>query len=65
LSRQCASFSPTLSEEGRIARLVLDGIADGRSLGEIARLVSNSFNGRFARAQDALDHVVELSRRYC
>jgi hypothetical protein len=65
LSRQCAGFSPTLSEEGRIARLVLDGIADGRSLGEIAQLVSTSFNRRFARAQDALDHVVELSRRYC
>jgi hypothetical protein len=36
----------------------------GVMLGEIARRIAAQFPGRFASAQDALNFVVDLSRRY-
>jgi protein arginine N-methyltransferase 1 len=56
--------TPTLSEDGRIARFVLESMNDGMSLGEIARLVSTEFSARFPHSQDALSHVAALSRQY-
>ena len=64
LRKRAASYRPTLSEDGRIARLVLDSMNDGVSVGEIATLVSSEFSARFPRPEDALSHVADLSRQY-
>jgi protein arginine N-methyltransferase 1 len=64
LQKRAASYRPTLSEDGRIARLVLESMNDGISVGEIAKLVSSEFSARFHRPQDALSHVADLSRQY-
>jgi hypothetical protein len=58
------SHTPALSEDGRIARCVLESMDDGMSLGDIARLVSTGFSARFPRPEDALTHVAGLSRQY-
>lgn len=65
LAARSAGHTPALSEDGRIARLVLDKVVDGMSLGQISHLVATEFRGRFATPQDALDHVIELSRHFC
>jgi hypothetical protein len=64
LKKRAASHLPTLSEDGRIARFILESMNDGMSLGEIARLVSTEFSARFPHFQDALSHVADLSRQY-
>jgi hypothetical protein len=64
LQTKAESHTPTLSEDGRIARFVLESMNDGLSLGDIARLVSSEFSVRFPRHQDALIHVADLSRQY-
>jgi protein arginine N-methyltransferase 1 len=64
LQTRSGSHTTTLSEDGRIARFVLESMNDGISLGEIAQLVSIEFSARFPRPQDALSHVADLSRQY-
>jgi type I protein arginine methyltransferase len=64
LQKQAASYQPTLSEDGRIARSVLASMNDRVSVGEIARRISTEFPARFQRATDALGRVAELSRQY-
>jgi protein arginine N-methyltransferase 1 len=56
--------TPRLSDEGEIARFVLEAMNGSWSLGEIARRVSKQFPDRFDRPQDALKYVADLSRRY-
>jgi protein arginine N-methyltransferase 1 len=64
LRRRAASTVPSLSEDGRMARFGLEAMEAGVMLGEIARRIAAQFPGRFASAQEALDFVVDLSRRY-
>jgi type I protein arginine methyltransferase len=64
LRKRAASHVPELNEEGRIDRLILALMNDGKSLGDIARELSAQFPERFARWQDALTRVGELSVRY-
>ena len=64
LQKRAASYTPTLNEDGRIARAVLESMNNGVSLGEIAQMVSTKFSARFPRPQDALSHVAHLSRLY-
>jgi len=64
LQKNGASSAPTLNEDGRIARRVLESMSDGVSLEEIARRLTAEFSTRFARPYDALCHTVELSRQY-
>ena len=64
LRKRAASYRPTLSEDGRIARLVLDSMKDGVSVGDIATLLKEQFSARFPRPEDALSHVADLSRQY-
>ena len=64
LRKRAASYTPTLNEDGRIARLVLESIANGVTLGETAARVSSAFGGRFPRPEDALTHVADLSRLF-
>ena len=64
LKKRAASYIPTLNEDGRIVRFVLESMSNGVSLGEIARRVSVAFSVRYPRPQDALSHVAEMSRQY-
>jgi hypothetical protein len=64
LRKRSADYSPVLNEDGRIAHRVLESMNHGQSLGEIARQLSAEFPARFAREEDALTTVVELSRPY-
>ena len=64
LRKRAASYRPALSEDGRIARLVMSSMNDGVSVGDIAKLVEEQFAARFPRPEDALSHVADLSRQY-
>ena len=64
LRTRAASAVPSLNEDGRIARAVLEAMSAGVPLGEIARRIETGFARRFPRPSDALNFVVELSRRY-
>ena len=64
LRKRAASAVPSLNEDGRIARAVLEAMNEGVPLGEIARRIEAGFAGRFPHPGDALNFVVELSRRY-
>jgi type I protein arginine methyltransferase len=64
LQKRAAGHTPTLTEDGRIARFVLESMDDGVPLGEIARLLSTAFSLRFPRPKDALSHVADLSQQY-
>lgn len=64
LRRQSASHVPKLDENGHIDRLILELMEDGQALGTIAREVTKRHPERFARWQDALTRVGDLSARY-
>jgi hypothetical protein len=64
LRKRAPNYSPCLTEEGRITRLVLGAMGDAASLDDIARLVSTEFAARFPRPEDALSYVADLSQRY-
>lgn len=64
LQKRAASYSPTLTDDGRIARFILESMNGGLSISEIARRVSTEFAARFPRPEDALGHVADLSRHY-
>ena len=59
-----AGYVPSLNENGRIARTVLDAMAEGVPLGDIARRLSIEFAARFPRPQDTLSYVADLSEEY-
>jgi hypothetical protein len=65
LRSRASSTVPELSEDGRAARFVLEAMHEGVPIGEIARRIATEFGGRFARPNDALRFVADLSRRYC
>jgi protein arginine N-methyltransferase 1 len=58
------TFTPTLSEDGRIDQLILNRAAAGLRLEQIAREVSAAFPHRFAAWTDAQTRVGQLSERY-
>jgi protein arginine N-methyltransferase 1 len=64
LRRTATSFVPTLGEDGRIDRMILDDLLAGRQLGEAAQHTAEVFSGRFGSAEEALPHVVRLAMRY-
>lgn len=64
LRKQAASWTPSLNDEGRIDAFILKLMGDGIELGDIARQLANLYPGRFARWQDALTRVGELSLKY-
>ena len=64
LRKRAASYRPELNEDGRIARVVLDAMDGGLTLGEIAARVSSRFSHRFARPEDTLRFVADLSQQY-
>ena len=64
LRKHAADHMPDLDDEGRIDHLVLGLMQERKSLGDIARDLVARFPHRFARWQDALTRVGELSSRY-
>lgn len=63
LRRQAASHQPRLNEAGEIERLVLGRMAERLPLGDIAGELRERFPSRFARWEDALNHVGDLALR--
>jgi protein arginine N-methyltransferase 1 len=65
LRKSADTFSPTLTEEGRVTRFVL-GLMDGtRSNASMAASVAREFPGRFSDDQAALDFVGAICQQYC
>ena len=64
LRKTAASHVASLNEDGIIDQLSLELMREGKSLGDIARQLAARFPRRFARWQDALTHVGELSAKY-
>jgi protein arginine N-methyltransferase 1 len=64
LRRASTAFTPTLNEDGRIDRMVLNGAASGLSLEQIARQVSAGFPHRFASWTDAKPRISLVVSRY-
>jgi protein arginine N-methyltransferase 1 len=64
LRLRAASHVPSLNEDGQIAHASLELIKRQTPLGVIARELVTAFPGRFARFEDALAHVSDLSRQF-
>ena len=64
LRKLSSSFTPTLSEDGRIAQMILNGAASGLRLEQIARKVSASFPHRFAAWTDAQTRVSQVASEF-
>ncbi|HET9703853.1 MAG TPA: class I SAM-dependent methyltransferase [Vicinamibacterales bacterium] len=62
LRKSSAAYTPTLTENGRMARFVLDAMSQGMPLGEIATRLSNEFPT--AAARDPLTYVAALAQQY-
>jgi hypothetical protein len=64
LRKRGASYTPTLNEEGRIARFVLDSMSQSVPVGEIARRLESEFTERFQDPRDTLSYVADLAQKY-
>jgi hypothetical protein len=64
LRKASSTFKPTLSEDGRIDRVILNGAASGLTVELIAHEVSAAFPHRFAAWTDAQTRVGQVSSRY-
>ena len=64
LRKRGAGYTPTLNEEGRIARFVLDSMSQCMPVGEIARQLSSEFTDRFKDPKDTLTYVADLAQKY-
>lgn len=64
LRKQAADFVPALNADAQVDILILTHFRDGKSLGQIARGLVETFPGRFRSEADALAHVAELSLKY-
>jgi SAM-dependent methyltransferase len=64
LQRRAASYVPRLNPKGQAARLVLDSMASGLPLRDIAGRVSTEFATLFHRPEDALAYVADLSQEF-
>jgi protein arginine N-methyltransferase 1 len=64
LARRSADHVPSLNEEGRLDRLILELLEQGMPLGRIADEVFAKFPGSLPTRARALDRVGDLSARY-
>ena len=64
LEKKSSGYIPSLGEDGRIIRFVLEAIDGQASLNDIALRLSAEFPCRFPRRQDALSYVADMSRQY-
>jgi hypothetical protein len=64
LRKLSSTFTATLSENGRIDQLILNGAASGLSIEQIAREVAARFPHRFSTWTDAQTRVSQTSSTY-
>lgn len=64
LRKKCDAYIPELNPEGLVDHYVLGQMSARAPLGEIAKQLAERFPDKFARWQDALTHVGNLSRKY-
>jgi type I protein arginine methyltransferase len=64
LRKASASYRPTLTENGRMARFVLDAMSQGRPLGEIAEALPLAFATHRFGDREALRFVAALAQQY-
>jgi protein arginine N-methyltransferase 1 len=62
LRKASASYTPTLNDNGRMTRFVLDAMSEGVPLGEIATRLSREFSA--GKVRDPLSYVVSLARQF-
>lgn len=62
LRKTSASYVPVLGENGRMARFVLDAMAQGLPLGDIAARLSREFST--SNIRDPLTYVAAMARQY-
>lgn len=64
LRKAGADYVPSLTEDGQVARAVLEAMAAGQRLQDIADTLLERFPSRYRTPAQALDEVAQLSRRY-
>jgi protein arginine N-methyltransferase 1 len=64
LQKRAARYIPVLGRKGQMTKLVLDSMARGCSLAEIAVRVSAEFSALFPHPHDALAFVADLSQEF-
>jgi protein arginine N-methyltransferase 1 len=64
LRKRASAFVPTLNEDGRADCMILQQMADGLPLNQIARNLADQFSRLFPTSQKALDRVGDLSAKY-
>jgi type I protein arginine methyltransferase len=64
LCKKTHNYIPTLNQEGKIDKIILELMSEGEALGDIARQVVAQFPGCFVNEQEALTRVGELSQKY-
>jgi hypothetical protein len=64
LRKRASIYKPSLKEEGRIDRFILDQMNGSTTLIEIAEQVADRFPGRFPDVKQALTHVGKMSQKY-
>jgi protein arginine N-methyltransferase 1 len=64
LRKKASSYVPKLNEDGKVDQFVLGLLNSDISLREIANSVLDQFPDRFAKWENALTHVAELSQKY-
>jgi protein-L-isoaspartate O-methyltransferase len=64
LRKRADSFVPTLSLQGSIDSRILEGLHQGKPLGDIARGLAAEYPQKFATWEAALAHVGSLAERY-
>lgn len=64
LRKQAASHKPLLDKEGQVDQFILRMMDGQTSLEEISKKVLNQFPAHFAKWENALTHVGELSQKY-
>ncbi|MCX7032447.1 MAG: class I SAM-dependent methyltransferase [Arenimonas sp.] len=64
LRKGSADYVPSLNQEGQVARAVLQAMAQGRSLRDIADALMVEFPQKYSSADKALAEVAVLSKKY-
>ena len=64
LARRAADYAPSLNEDGRVDRLILEALDAHTPLGHIAAQVLAQFPARFANWHEAMARVGDLSVKY-
>lgn len=64
LRKASADYVPTLTEDGQVVRAVLEAMAGGQRVQDIADAMAARFPQRYKTAAKALDEVSRLSQKY-